>query len=462
MTPGGALLRASRMFSLPPALSSSAGDVAAAASRSSDTATAPYPTMQSVTTPQSSRDRGDWGFKRPLPLKSTTKTTTPLIRVKKVDSIEHVTDFASAADHTLSLEKWQEMSVPITMPDSKKRSDSLRNFAVPGVSVFEEKFDVTAFESGMAAQAEDKRWKFRGPWLAGVTEGNFQKYLKRQVRIKRPEFRQFLRERLSVQLSQSAATAALEAGKEVPTPIAAEDITDAQLTEYLRTLRSDRPTLYKMIGEFLDLAPVPPPSSFALSSLGPMAPRDSRPTGPVNPYAEEGPPVTHPSAGLSYLRTASYLDNHPIYGPQKSHPPVKARIIMPRTQHMGSFSAKLGVGGFVADVPQGDTAFQQRSLRGRHADRIPGLNGIDPAIEGGAKTYVQAVSAKVDSQGRVHLKVGEANQEAELVQKELVGEAKVFGQTSQVAEERASHRQMRPRRMGGPTVISSSQSYGLR
>src|ERR1700710_2293162 len=114
VSPGGALLRASRVFSIPPPLPRTPSDLSSTAVFSSDTATLPHPIHLSVITPQSSLARGDWGFKRPLPLRSTTKTSTPVIRIESIDTYEQVTEFGSAADHSLTIKKWEEMGVPIT------------------------------------------------------------------------------------------------------------------------------------------------------------------------------------------------------------------------------------------------------------------------------------------------------------------------------------------------------------
>lgn len=443
VSPGGALLRTSRMFSLPPPLPAQGGDLAGVSPRRSNTATRPFPTSQTITTPKASRSRGDWGLKRPLPLKTTMRSSTPLIRVKNIDAPEHTTDFASASDHTLSLQKFQEMNIPVTVPADRK----FGSMNLPERSVFEEESDVTAIEPGQEAELEDKRWKFKGPWLAGMTEGEFIKFLKKQVRVRRPEFRQHMKERLAAELNQSSSQAAVDAGKEMPPPLAAVDITDAQLTDFLRRLRDDRAALYTMVGQFLDLSPLAQKSAFA--RLGSPQPRERKAT---NPYAEEGPPITHPSAGLSYLRTASYLDNHPVYGPQKAHPPVAARVVQP--QHAGSVSPKLGVGGFVVDL-NGIQAFNDRSLR-----NATGFSSFNPKVYGGTKIGVQVLSAKVDSSGKTVLKIDRKDEEAELVQKELVGEAQIFGQSQEAFRPQSVPIRRYHRRNSTP-VLGSLKSYGL-
>src|SRR6478752_1184195 len=159
VSPGGALLRSSRLFSLPKPLPEPQSTNLHIGDHKSPTMTRQYPQYQSITSPLSSREKGDWGFKRPFPLKSTLTTSTPLIRVNQVDSIESVTDFASAADHALSLEKFQEMRIPLSIPKGNEKSGiSVRNDAWRK-SVFEEDLDFTEYRKG---RIDDKRWKFQG------------------------------------------------------------------------------------------------------------------------------------------------------------------------------------------------------------------------------------------------------------------------------------------------------------
>ncbi|EFX05589.1 hypothetical protein CMQ_3658 [Grosmannia clavigera kw1407] len=482
VSPGAALLRTSRLFSLPSQLPPAPGDVTGAGKRLSESATKPFPTLQAIASPKASRSRGDWGFKRPLPSKVTTKSTAPLVRVKQVDSIEQITDFATATDHAVTLRKWQEMGVPITL-----QTDAQQHKHLPGKSVFEEAADMIAIEPSKKHTTDDKRWKFQGPWLAGITEGAFQTYLKKQVRTRRPEFRDFLRVQLATDINRDASAKAMDAGTAAVPPVAAADITDAQLTEYLRKLRQDRPLLYRLVGKFLDLAPLEPSdkifqslarSSFSLagspsllssssaatsSSLSPLSPLShlGSSRGAANPWAQDGPPITHPSAGLSYLRTAAYLDNHPLYGPQKSHPPVQARVVSPRNAS-GSFPAKLGVGGFVTDNPFGETAYHIRNSNSR---TIPGLSIIDPKIAGGSKIPMRVSAAKVNSQGRVVVSVTEADPEAVLVQRELEGKETIFGQPARLLSTRTDSYPRSTVRyaqnLRQSALVSSPQNYGL-
>ncbi|POS71100.1 hypothetical protein DHEL01_v210505 [Diaporthe helianthi] len=422
MSPGGALLRASRMFSLPQPIPPPPGDYQAATSYNSETATKAFPTLQTVTSPETFRQRGDWGFKRNLPLRSTARTSTPYLRIKQVDSMEHVTDFASAADHTLSLEKWQEMNIPINLPHFILDSPTMTiaHMDTKPESVFESKYDFTALDSDKKKQAGQMRWKYGGPWLANMTEGDFQKYIKNTVRPRKTEFRQFLRENLARRLTKDNKDHAAEVGGEEAIVAVQEvqpgDITEEQLTDYLRELRLDRYGLYDLVGEFLDLAPIEPPAPDFVNMLGGIAPGQKRTVDKENPYALHGPPITHPSAGLSYLRTSAYIDNHPAYGPQKHHPPVKGRVFITSNDvaRIGK-SGTLGVGGFVVGTKQLDK--DHRTSR---------THNFDPSAQGGQKLWTQIYSAQINSNGRVLLHAEEADPFTRMVQEEMVGEKQVF------------------------------------
>lgn len=428
LSPGGALLRASRMFSLPQAIPPPPGDYQAATSYNSDTATQAYPTLQTVTAPENFRQRGDWGFKRNFPMRSTAKTSTPYLRVKQVDSIEHVTDFASAADHTLTLEKWQEMNVAISLPHSIPEGApySVSAMGMRPESVFENKYDFTAIDNEKIEGSNKMRWKYKGPWLAKLPEGEFQKYIKKVVRPRRTEFRQFLRQELAPRLTMEARLNASErgGGEEAAKvqELRPKQITEFQLDAFLRELRSDRHLLFKLVGKFLDLAPIEEPVT---DMLGDLMPGQSRELDRKNPYALYGPPITHPSAGLSYLRTMSFLDNHPAYGPLKYHPPVKGRVLASSSDLYKPGS--LGVGGFVVGPKPVSNEFRQQA------------RNSDPNVEGGQKLWAHINSAQVNSQGRVMLHAEEVQDkttgESRLVQQEMLGEKRVFHNTAEDAAE---------------------------
>ncbi|KAK5991140.1 hypothetical protein PT974_09418 [Cladobotryum mycophilum] len=393
ISPGGALLRTSRMFSIPKPLPEPQSTNLHIGDHKSNTMTRQYPQHQSITSPLSSREKGDWGFKRPFPLKSTMATSTPLIRIKQVDTIENVTNFASAADHSLSLEKFQELRVAMAVPqnvDRRQTGQSTPRTELWHKSVFEEDMDFTDFKRG---RGDDRRWKFQGPWLARMTEGDFVEYLNKKVRPRRAQFRELLKNKL------------------------AEDIS----ADYLRSLRNDRVTLYALVSKFLDLAPLGQPVGFIQTF---WSNKDS--SAPESPYGKSGPPPSHPSAGISYLRTSSFMENHPVYGPQSKRTPALARVVYPR---IGPAPAKLGVGGFVANAPAGDTEFNVRHGMKRGAANKTMLNGImylDTTTVGGAKAYVEAQTASVDPSGKVVLQLRETAPEAQLIARENKGLAEIY------------------------------------
>lgn len=417
VSPGGALLRKSRVFSLPKPLPE---PVATNLSDfKSNTMTRQHPQHQTITSPLSSREKGDWGLKRPFPLRTTMSTSTPMIRIKELDTVENVTDFASAADHSLSLEKFQEMRISMVLPrDRMERGINSRNESWPK-SVFEEENDT----STVPGEGGERRWKFQGPWLARMNDGDFAKYLDKKVRPKRRQFRALLRQKLAEDMTERRATSAKERGVAVPPKVEAKDITDAQFTDFLRSLRNDRATLYALVSKFLDLAPLGRPVGI-VQSLQSMA--TYRNIASENPFAKSGPPKSHPSAGISYLRTDAYLENHPVYGPQARKSPILGRVLYPRS---GGASAKFGVGGFVANSPPGDNAFNAR-MHGRGRTSKPavlaGIMQLDVDTVGGAKAYVEVSNATVDPSGKVMLQLKESSPEAQVVAKESKGAAEIY------------------------------------
>ncbi|KAI2628352.1 hypothetical protein GGS21DRAFT_527554 [Xylaria nigripes] len=413
MSPGGALLRSSRMFSMPSAIPGSPGDYSSATKHHSATATTPYPTRMTITTPSTSRVRGDWGLKRPLPLKTTIKQTYPLVRIRQMDSLEHITDFQSASDHTMTLKKFQELNLPLLVPPWAK--EDTRSIVESPKSVFEREGDVTAIEPEQAEALESKRWNFKGPWLAGMTDGEFNKWLAKRVRPRRAEFRAFLKDIFAKELTKKNKEEAIRNGLPEPSDVVASMISDTQFVDCLREIRHERLRLSRHVSQFLDLAPL----NAGFSYINSMSPGVSHDFDRPNPYSENGPPVTHPSAGLSYLRTRNFMENHPVYGPQKNHAVVKARVLKPKSRHTGVYQSVIGVAGFVAN-----SATDQRV-----ATRIPGLSPRNMALSqldldkpGGEKLYYKVDYATVNSQGKICIHVSDPDRESELVAKELVGE----------------------------------------
>lgn len=464
MSPGGALLRASRVFAIPNPLPRPTGTLSSQATYDSDTATLPHPIHQSISTPPTSLAKGDWGFKRPLPLRATTRTSTPIIRVEAIDTFEHVTEFNSAADHSLTLQKWQEMNIPISTPRSSKSTGAVyRDQNYPKhQSVFEDSIDTTTSAQNDPAAVgqgrEDTRWKFSGPWLAGLTEGEFQSYIAKEVGRKKSEFRQFLKESCATALRQEARAKAQadDAGVRQVPAISAADISEEQLSTYIRRLRHDISTLYLQIRAFLDLAPAPVRTVVDETEELYTDIASLRRTAPVEVstslYAESGPPKTHPSAGLSYGRSSSWIYNHALYGPQAHPPPVEARIVMPK--NASGYAPVLGVGGVVVDVPVGFPAFDLKSAPASsyRPEVVPGLLFVEPDKYGGSKTHVQPKHAYIDAKGKIVLSVLPADADAVAVKQGKVDEI----------PERLQRPYTPPARFGNFTRQNGSgEGYGL-
>lgn len=386
LSPTANLLRTSRLFSLPPPLPKPSADLSTTRSSESETATLPYPINASIQTTESSLGRGDWGLKRPLPLKSTTKSSTPTIHIDNIDSIDHITDFDSAADHVLTLRKWQELDMPISLAEKQRTATGASK---PSRSVFDSQYDNTHFDN--RTQSEDppmklnrQRWKYGGPWLAGQSDIQFQEYV-RKVKKRKPDFRQFLHTQLATIKAAARRREAVEEGTDAET--VGVSVTKEEVDNYVKHLRNDDDAMQKVLEEFLDL----PRNEVQTQGRG------------ISDYDENGPPTTHPSAGLSYLRTGSRIFNHPNFGPQASETPVEGRVVAPqKIQGRTQARALIGVGGVVGV----DSRYTYTK------NEEPGLASFDPDIPGGAKLWVNPRKAIVGSQGKIELIVDRATKNA--------------------------------------------------
>ncbi|MCJ1253726.1 hypothetical protein MMC24_001538 [Lignoscripta atroalba] len=394
LSPTAKLLRSSRLFSLPPPLPKPSHDITATSLRTSDTATLPHPSYAAIETTQSSLSRGDWGLKRPLPQRSTAATSTPIIRVSAVDSIDHITNFDSAADHALTLRKWQEMNIPISMPYAPHVASASTSLA-PTSSVFEPHLDSTD-TNNRSGITNSSRWKFKGPWLAGKTEGEFQAYVKGEIKRRRPEFRQFLRKCLQNKNAATMRRAAIDRGDDLQSN--SIQISDRELEVAIKELRQgdNWVELEGYIRQFLDLPGVNARNTPQGSAIHEVTTRYNSAI-----QSEQGPPKTHRSAGLSYLRSSSHVPNHPILGPLSAQQPVKGRVLQAATQGMKQTRVTVGVGGITAvEVPSYDPLLDNKTS---------GWSSFDPDIEGGAKAWVHPQQASIDSQGRIKLHIRPAN-----------------------------------------------------
>ena len=441
LSPTANLLRTSRLFSLPPPLPEPSSEFSATRTNNSETATLPYPIHASIQTTESSLGRGDWGLKRPLPLKSTTRSSTPTIHIDNIDSIDHITDFDSAADHVLTLRKWQELDMPISLAEKQRTASGVSR---PSRSVFDSQYDNTHFDS--RNQSEDsptklnrQRWKYAGPWLAGQTDDQFQEYV-RKVKNRKTDFRQFLHTQLATIKAAARRREAVEEGTGSET--VEVSVTEEEVDNYMKSLRNDENAMQKVLEEFLDL------------------PRNEGQAhgGGVSDYDENGPPTTHPSAGLSYLRTGSRVFNHPTFGPQASETPVEGRVVAPqKIQGRTQARALIGVAGVVGV----DSRYSFTKI-----DEVPGLSSFDPDFPGGKKIWVNPRRAVVGSQGKIELIVDRATKNAENIARGLDSEEvkprEALPEPPEAAIATAFHNRATPTLTSDrPRTQRSNQGYGV-
>ncbi|KAE8341586.1 hypothetical protein BDV24DRAFT_150993 [Aspergillus arachidicola] len=388
LSPTANLLRKSRLFALPQALKPPQDPPTSKVVFESDTATLPHPIRASIVTPRSSLARGDWGLKRSLPAKSTSaKSSRPVVRVKALDTFEHVTDFESAADHTVTLEKFQELHMPLSLPSKVNYATSI----VPRhQSPFESYVDNTDTSKGLE-ETGAKQFRHSGPWLAGQTEAEFSAYLKK-VRSNKPELLQKLRQLFSEKRTAERRKQAQDNGEDLEA-LEPVKVTEEEFQTYLKSLRTDPFSLGPVVFELLDL---PSPPAVPSDRIGHKYYQSPGTKLSSAEYAVSGPPKTHPSAGLSYTRSHALIYNHPKFGPQAYQRPVEARILRPKGRFKGRTSKAIaGVGGIAVEDLNAMTFVEQGSP--------PGLAYFDVSIPGGAKYWVTPIRASVDSEGRIGL-----------------------------------------------------------
>jgi len=86
---------------------------------------------------------------------------------------------------------------------------------------------------------------------------------------------------------------------------------------------------------------------------------------------------------------------------------------MPKNSSTGKFPPVLGVGGVVVNIPKGQSDFDiARFKNQRVVATIGGLETIELNKEGGSKTYVSPVSARIDPRGKINLIVKGADPDA--------------------------------------------------
>jgi Mitochondrial ribosomal protein subunit len=293
LSPAANLLRNSKLFALPSAIPLPPSKPTAEPVAGSETQTTIYPTRAAIVTPHATLLRGDWGLKRALPLKSTTNTSTPSIRLNKdIDSADHVADFESAADHVQTYAKWQDVPIMMTHRPKWVADPNIARYDGRTPSVFHPDLDNGVLERpelenmhntdqsipphlrksleqlksdrDAAAQASGqplprttqapktgklgvKRWRYGGPWLAGMSEIEFEAYLKHLSTERIASFREHLATKVR-EIKASRVT--VKADQQKQNPI---EVTDKEITDAVRKLRQDPQAFGPEIAQFLDL-----------------------------------------------------------------------------------------------------------------------------------------------------------------------------------------------------------------
>ena len=399
LSPAAHLLRNSRLFAIPTAVCLPSVEPSSEPISYSDSATTPYPTRAAIETSLSSLNQGDWGLKRPLPTKTTLKSGTPLVRFQRgIDTPEHVVDFESAADHVLTLRKYQELNLRVTLPaprtnrglrertspfeaeldhttdqpapvlnqhtsvswldeDPSERAKRMPEHLKDALQQIEKERDRFGPQStrpqamtSIPIQPEQtsRRWRYSGPYLAGLNGLEFDAFLKSITREKRVAFREVVKNDLMEKRAHEQRLRALEEGQTVvPSQLPAE-ITEQDILEHMRYLRSEPGKFGPLITKFFDLAdgPKPSPDTTDPWSYG-------RDTIAADLYRESGPPRTHPSAGLSYAKTELSVRNDPIRGPRAERVSVAGRLLKSIPSAHQKHKPFVGVAGFVVPQPEG-------------------------------------------------------------------------------------------------------------
>lgn len=433
-SPPARLLQSSRLFSIPRPLPTPPLDSATSTGqyKASDTATLPYPVQQAITTPASSHFRGDFGLKRPLPSKAT-RTSTPHIKVNAHDNFAHITDFGSAANHTQTEAKWREMVVPMIV---KQRKENYTGSTRKGPqSVYDDEVDNTdraavaiqLQQTGLEGEstAVKKRWKYEGPWITGMSEGEFQLYLMSVISERRGEFRDFMKKRLLQKRVQQEERVARREGR-VVTYYRKEELRreiEQNYSEEEKRLRDDHTAthlsseLTAAICDFLDLPGIRAGDQSALPDVK-SAKLHALLSDSLAHDENFSPPTTHPGAGLSHVRSHAYMENHPLYGPQAHRSPVLARVLRARNGETGNVhQATLGVGGVATNDPVSHSGGWRGGLTSDDPlENYENYNGMTEALNqelhGGNKIWTQPQSAYIDEKGNVRLDVGRGDKEA--------------------------------------------------
>lgn len=302
--------------------------------------------------------------------------------------------------------KFHELGLPLTVAGDEHSGANRQQVK----SAFEPDGDHTDVGPRSAAGAGQRRtrWKFGGPWLAGLTQGEFLAYMGGTLRGRKQEFLDFVREKEMERVRAVEDIKAKSVAGHGQRLNVKEGLTDDEFDEHLRRLRADfdvKSDLASLLSEFLDLPGVPSADEHVADGGKKINAR--------------GPPATHPSAGLSYLRTDAVLTNHPILGPLARPPPQQARVLAEHRKFGGpNRQGHLGIAGFVAPdavrirVPvEAKRDIEPGTKNDAFITKETSAQTMGIATEGGNRVWAEPTQAQVDERGQVQLTLGSTDHE---------------------------------------------------
>ncbi|KAK6333918.1 hypothetical protein TWF730_004096 [Orbilia blumenaviensis] len=285
LSPTASLIRNSRLVAMPPPLTHTLSE--------SQLFRAPYPTHQAITTPESSRARGDWGLKRSIP----RKVESTYIKYNDIDTIEHMTKIESAHDTVMTLKKWQEMDIPLQLRDQRARSFTSAFY-----------FETTS-PSDEQPDSTQPIWGYRKKFVQHMTPGQLKNFVSKKLVPRRKEFEAFAdlwfnpqglpkdpSEQTSTPTRADTNPKSSSTFSETSDAVVPPSFNIGSLSSALKTARFDSNKAYNAVREFLQIP------------------------------LREVPMTIHPSAGMHYILDTSYLENHPEYGPNRNKE-VPARLV---------------------------------------------------------------------------------------------------------------------------------------
>lgn len=298
----------------------------------------------------------------------------------------------------MTLRKFQELHLPVSLPPLARRSRT--EIGKRHESPFESRLDNVSHSQG-ASQLGAQVYRQMGPWLGGQSEIQFQAYLN-TLRRRRPELLKQLREqyanRLAVERRKKAQD---EGGLDADQTIEPVQVSDEEFQAWLKRLRADKRLAGPELSRLLDLHTLSSeiPSMF----MGRNNYYEANATKLATPaYANQGPPRTHPSAGLAYSRSGAIISNHPQYGPQQAMRPVEARVLAAKTRKRRyKRRPVLGVGGIAYEDDERESS----------EDSLRGLEYLDPSIPGGGRIWVSPRRVSISSKGSINLEASRAERD---------------------------------------------------